>query len=130
VLASREEGENVIRRWVARPDTQLQVEDGAVIGVASDESVARAVLDGVVMLNRAGGCLYVSVQRVPTGVEGEMVNLGALVEWRDRTDAKPSAEQPVSTPVKEATASVTGLLDEPLEDDLVDEASVPTAMRG
>lgn len=59
----------------------------------SRERLIEALADGATMLDIAGGCLEVVVGRAPTDVPGEMVMTGALIMWKDRTDAKPQPEQ-------------------------------------
>lgn len=71
------------RKWAVPPD------QGEVM---SREALISALVDGATILDIAGGCLEVVVGRVPTQVAGEMVMNGAILCWRDRTDAKPQAE--------------------------------------
>lgn len=79
------------RRWQIEPDIAREVADGAV-AVVSQDALAKAMYDAAIMLDRAGGVITVLVGRIPTGFPGEMVTTGALVEWKDRTDARPQAE--------------------------------------
>src|SRR6188768_77770 len=51
------------------------------------------MIDGSTFLDFAGGALSVVVQRAPTSVPGEMVTIGALVEWRHDARVTPRPEQ-------------------------------------
>jgi hypothetical protein len=133
------------RAWLVRPDHEIDIvdpvngyaADGAV-GAVSQNALAKAVLDGVVMLDRAGGVLSVTVARAPTGVPGERVTTGALIEWKDRTDARPQPESDgpplraqdplpaVATPNGPMQVSVTAEQEMPA----VDERDVPPELRG
>lgn len=53
-----------------------------------------AVADAVTMVDRAGGVMSLVVGRGETGYPGEMVTTAAVVEWKDRSDAKPQPERP------------------------------------
>jgi hypothetical protein len=78
----------VQRPWAVRPDQEN--------GVLSREALIAALVDAATMLDIAGGCLEVVVGRAPTDVPGEMVMTGAMLCWRDRTDAKPTSERAVT----------------------------------
>lgn len=73
------------RKWAVRPDQGQMLSREALIG---------ALVDGATMLDIAGGVLEVVVGRVPTDVPGEMVMTGAVICWKDRTDARVQAETP------------------------------------
>ena len=75
------------RPWAVRPDQEN--------GVLSREALIAALVDAATMLDIAGGCLEVVVGRAPTDVPGEMVMTGAMLCWKDRTDAKPQREPEV-----------------------------------
>jgi hypothetical protein len=77
----------VQRPWAVRPDQEN--------GVLSREALIAALVDAATMLDIAGGCLEVVVGRAPTDVPGEMVMTGAMLCWKDRTDAKPQREPEV-----------------------------------
>jgi hypothetical protein len=128
------------RLWLVRPDHEVPTvapetysPDG-VIAAVSQQALGKAVLDGVVMLDRAGGVLSVTVSRAQTGVPGERVTSGAMVEWKDRTDARPAPEQdgpsvpvaPPNGPVEAVPVAVTGEREMPE----VDERDVPPELRG
>jgi hypothetical protein len=87
------------RRWQVQPDPT---------GIMSREALIEALVDGAAILDIAGGTLSVVVGRAPTNLPGEMVMTGAVLEWRDRTDAKPQPEAPAPIPGQTA-------LDEQLE---------------
>lgn len=137
------------RRWQVHPDQLMETPNGP-IGVISKQALAEAVYDGTVMLHRGGGVLEVVVVRHPTDLEGEMATIGAIVQWKDRTNAKPQPEVAAPTPpplraveepeaadleqaptdLERATAELAGLPvpgEAPVED--VDEADVPAHLR-
>jgi hypothetical protein len=76
--------------------------------VAQDDLI-KALLDGAIMLDRAGGCLQVVLQRVPTPLPNEMVTVAAVVVWMDRTNAKAQPESPgLEVVAAQDTAPVQG----------------------
>ncbi len=80
-----------IRTWRVPPSAQIDLEDGTY-PVVTQEDLAKAVVDGAIIVDRAGGCLLLAVKRVPTGVPNEYVTVEALVTWQDRTNAKAQPE--------------------------------------
>jgi hypothetical protein len=89
----------VIRRRQVYPDAS---------GVVTREALLEAMIDAATFLDFAGGVLSVVTQRQPTGLPGEMVTVGAIVEWRHdaRVEPKPQQfEQP--TPSTSARTSAT-----------------------
>jgi hypothetical protein len=94
-----------IRRRQVHPDEILTLRSGEQVPVVSDEAFLGAVLEVGRMVCFAGGTMNATVMRAPTDLPGEMATVGAVVEWKDRTDAReqpePSAEPqpiPVSMP--------------------------------
>lgn len=83
-----------IRRWLVQPDTIKDTQFGP-LPVVSREAFVDSVLDAVSLCDRAGGGFTVFCSRERTDVEHEMVTTAVMVEWRDRTDAKPQPERPV-----------------------------------
>lgn len=81
----------MIRRWQVLPDIEFPTREG-LIPVVSRGAQVEAVLDAMSMVDRAGGGFSVVAGRAPTGMEGEMVTTGLIVEWRSRTDAKSVPE--------------------------------------
>jgi hypothetical protein len=82
-----------VRRIAIRPregftDTGEYVRDDAV----TRDDVIRGLMDAEALLHFAGGVVTVIVGREPTDVPGEMRTNGVLIEWKDRTDAKPAPE--------------------------------------
>lgn len=65
----------------------------------SREALIGALIDASALLDIAGGTLSVVVGRQPTNLPGEMVMTGAVLEWRDRTDAKAQPEAPSTVTV-------------------------------
>jgi hypothetical protein len=111
----------MIRRWRVQPDMEEETADGMVLAV-SQEALAVAVMDAVTMVHRAGGVFQVVCERYPTGLPGEMVTTGAVVEWRHRTDARPEPERTngVATITDEAADNIPANIpqaDVPVEDD-------------
>jgi hypothetical protein len=80
-----------IRSWQAVPSHQIEL-DGKVWPVVTQEDLLKAIADGAIMLDRAGGCLQVVLQRQPTPMPNEMVTVAAVVVWMDRTNAKAQPE--------------------------------------
>lgn len=75
----------MLRRWQVPPDES---------GTMSREALIGALIDAAALLDIAGGGLTVLVGRERTNLPGEMVMTGAVLEWRDRTDAKAQPEAP------------------------------------
>lgn len=105
----------MIRRWQIEPDDEA--------GVMSRQALVNALVDGATMLDIAGGTLSVVVGRAATTLPGEMVMTGAVLEWRDRTDAKPQPEQAFSVTPEPEPAATTATPDEPAQD--IDYAELP-----
>jgi hypothetical protein len=89
----------MIRRWHVEPDMEVQTADGDVLAI-SREALIMAAADACVMADRAGGGFSMWFDRFPTGLPGEMVTTGAIVEWRDRTDAKAAPERTSGQPLR------------------------------
>jgi hypothetical protein len=85
------------RRRELHPDEIFQTRSGREIPVVSEESYLTQVVELARFQMFAGGVITALVQRHPTDLPGEMVTVGAVVEWKDRTDAKPQPE-PVAAP--------------------------------
>jgi hypothetical protein len=84
-----------VRRWQVHPHPET--------GIVVREELVQAILDGEAALHRLGGVLTIVVGRHPTDLPGEMVTTSALIEWKDRTDARPQPETP-GDPVPEQAA--------------------------
>ena len=82
-----------IRSFPVEASHSIQIE-GETYDVVTDEDLMRAMSRAVVVLGVAGGMVAVVTQRkaVP-GVPNFYVTTAAMVEWRDRTNAKPQPEQ-------------------------------------
>lgn len=72
-----------VRRWAVRAPDGEEVDRNAVVA---------AIMDGESILWRAGGVLTILPYRQPTDIPSEMVTTAVLIEWKDRTDAKPQPE--------------------------------------
>jgi|SRR5580704_3479270 hypothetical protein len=132
------------RGWLVRPDHEVDTFDAengytplGPVGAVSQQALGKAVMDGVIMLDRAGGVLSVTVSRATTGVPGERVTTGAMVEWKDRTDARPQPERdtpPVAPELVPAQAAQNGAAHAeaaPAEElPEIDESDVPAELRG
>lgn len=62
-------------------------------GTVSREALLEAMISAADFLDFAGGALSVVVQRAPTSLPGEMVTVGAVVEWRHDARVTPRPEQ-------------------------------------
>lgn len=72
-----------------------QVQPGET-GIVEFDDLVREVVNALGVQDFAGGVVSIVVDRMPTNLQGEMVTVGAVVEWRDRTDAK-AAPEPATT---------------------------------
>lgn len=61
-------------------------------GYVAFEDLEQVVRQVLLVQEFAGGVVSILTDRDPTGLPGEMVTTNAVVEWRDRTDARPSPE--------------------------------------
>ena len=82
------------RARAVRPDVGFTLQDGQTIGAVSDESLMDEVTAVLPLLNFMGGTMSVIVARHPTGVPGESVTVGAMIQWS--TNAKAEAEPVVA----------------------------------
>lgn len=73
-----------IRRLALRPEPET--------GYVSREAHVQAFMDLESQMWFSGGVGSIVVNRAPTDLEGEMVTVFGVLEWKDRTDAKPQAE--------------------------------------
>jgi hypothetical protein len=73
----------------------MTLRDGREVAVVSDEAFLGALLEVGRMVCFAGGTISAAVLRHPTDFPGEMVTVGASVEWKDRTDAREQPEPAV-----------------------------------
>jgi len=105
----------MIRRWHVEPDMEVQTADGDVLAI-SREALIMAAADACVMADRAGGGFSMWFDRFPTGLPGEMVTTGAIVEWRDRTDAKAAPERQSGQPQRVDVPEIV-VTDEPLPEE-------------
>jgi len=92
------------RARAVRPDEAFEKVDGEVIAIVSEDALLNAVVTVAQMVNFAGGTMSLVVHRHPTGVPHEMVTVGALIQWQDRTDAKPQPEP--SAPAQRLEAQI------------------------
>jgi hypothetical protein len=96
------------RRRELQPDEILTLpKSGREIAVVSEEQYLGALVELGRVQMFAGGVITSVLFRHPTDLPGEMVTVGAVLEWKDRTDAKPQPE-PSSAPrlTDEARAAV------------------------
>jgi hypothetical protein len=80
-----------VRSKVLQPDQQILTHNGPV-NVVSREAIREAFLDFEAVGDVAGGVISIVYVREPTGAPGEMVTTGVMLQWKDRTDARPQAE--------------------------------------
>lgn len=111
-----------IRRRAITPDTYIETETYGRIPCVSDQAFYEAVMAGASMQALAGGVLTVLVDRHPTDLPEESVTVGAVLEWKSRTDARP-AREPVTEPPR---ASVVDALEEEpvVAPEVIDEPTV------
>jgi hypothetical protein len=94
-----------IRRREVQPDEVLTLRGGKQIAVVSEGALYAHVARVVQFLDFAGGTVNITVLREPTDLPNEMVTIGAVVEWKDRTDARAQPE-PTAARVERAAAEV------------------------
>jgi hypothetical protein len=86
------------RRRELHPDQIFTTpKSGREIAVVSDEQYLEALVEVGRFQLFAGGVITSVLFRHPTDLPGEMVTVGGVLEWKDRTDAKPQPE-PVTEP--------------------------------
>lgn len=113
------------RSWRVGPDQIIETRRGQ-IAIVSRQAQIEAIADAVTCADRLGGTIAVLYGRVPTGIEGEMATSEILVNWQDRTDAKPQYEESVAF---EPTEPVELIADVPVAvrvDGLAGEANQPS----
>jgi hypothetical protein len=81
-----------IRRRELHPDDIFRTRSGHEIPVVSEEQYLAQLVDLGRFQLFAGGVVSALVQRAPTDLPNEMVTVGAVLEWKDRTDAKSQPE--------------------------------------
>jgi hypothetical protein len=74
------------------PDEILTLRDGREVAVVSEELFVNEVAKIASFIAFAGGTMSAVVYRQPTDLRGEMVTVGAVLSWADRTDARPQPE--------------------------------------
>ena len=102
------------RKWYVWPHPQT--------GAVERQDLVNALADAAAVLDRIGGVLAVVQERVPSGAPGEMVSAVVVIEWKDRTDAKPQLEQPtqvVAPPEPEPAPEPDGEDDQQTEGALI-----------
>lgn len=116
-----------IRSFPVEASHSIQIE-GETYDVVTDEDLMRAMQRAVIVLGVAGGMVAVVTQRkaVP-GVPNFYVTTAAMVEWRDRTNAKAQPEQ--EGPLGEAQP-ITHAESPGVEADLVADIPSPAAKAG
>ncbi len=81
-----------IRRWPVPASDAVEV-DGKFYPVVTRDDMAHALAEAALVLDRCGGALGVVVQRKANeALEGHSFTTAAVIEWRDRTNAKPQPE--------------------------------------
>src|SRR4051812_29348675 len=88
-----------IRRRELHPDETFITRAGREIPVVSEEQYLAALVDLGRFQLFAGGVITAVNFRAPTDLDGEMVTVGGVLEWKDRTDAKPQPEPVAPQPV-------------------------------
>ena len=111
-----------VRRRRIYPDATIETDTYGPIDFVSDEAYLDAVLAAAQTQALAGGVLSIVVERHPTDLQNEMVTTGGIIEWKDRTDARPAPE-----PVAPRPAAAPAPEPETLRDEI--EAEVAEALR-
>jgi hypothetical protein len=88
-----------IRTRAVYPDTGYVLPSGEQIAIVSEETLVDEAVAMLRVAYRVGGIVSVVQDRAQTGVPHEMVTVAAVVQWQDRTDAKPQPE-PAAAPVR------------------------------
>jgi hypothetical protein len=107
-----------IRRRAISPDTYIDTETYGRLPCVSDQAFLEAVLAGAQTQALAGGVLSVLVERHPTDLPEESITLRGIIEWRNRTDARPQRE-----PVDRPASIVDDIHEEPVETEPLPEIS-------
>jgi hypothetical protein len=103
-----------IRRRELHPDETFQTRSGRQIPVVSEEQYLAQLVDLGRFQLFAGGVITAVNFRAPTDLDGEMVTVGGVLEWKDRTDARPQPEpatEPEPMTYGEAVEATGGLID-------------------
>src|SRR5690349_16169336 len=87
-----------IRRREVHPDEVLTLKDGTQLPVVSDEAFLGTLLEVGRFACFAGGVITTSMLRHPTLLDGEMVTVGAVIEWKDYTNARAQPEPVAEVP--------------------------------
>jgi hypothetical protein len=106
---------------MVHPDSELDTRQHGTILFVSRNALLEAMVDAAAVLDMAGGVLTVVCGRHPTDVPGEMVTTSAVVEWKDRTDAREQPEQagpPKGAPAPQVGAQILEHMDPDLRADL------------
>lgn len=105
-----------IRRREIHPDQILTTRSGREIPVVSEEQYLAQLVDLGRFQLFAGGVVSALVQRAPTDLPNEMVTVGAVLEWKDRTDAK-SQPEPAAEPAPMDFAQAVEMTGGPMDPD-------------
>lgn len=76
-----------VRRWAVRPDPGM--------GFVTREQAREAFMDAEAVFAACGGVVTIMGARVATTLPQEYLTTFLVVEWKDRTDAKPQPEPAV-----------------------------------
>lgn len=92
VTATRE-SVMAIRRQQIHPDQMYPTVTYGAIPIISKEALQEAMAEAAAFVDFAGGTLTLVTERHPTDAPSEMVTIRAMIEWKDRTDARPQPEE-------------------------------------
>lgn len=96
-----------IRTRAVYPDTGYVLPSGEQIAIVSEETLVDEAVAMLRVAYRVGGIVSVVQDRAQTGVPHEMVTVAAVVQWQDRTDAKPQPEPAVEpVPAREVEEEI------------------------
>jgi hypothetical protein len=100
-----------IRRRAISPDAVLETETYGPIPYVTDQAFLEAGLAALQTQALVGGVVTSIVDRHPTDLPEESVTVRAILEWKNRTDARPQSEPAAET----NRASVVESLEEEAE---------------
>jgi hypothetical protein len=96
------------RSFLVEPDTLAKLEDGSVVPAISQGALVKALYDLAILIDRGGGHGSIATMRKRTPIENVSATTEAIIQWRDRADARPQPERPEPAPAA-LDASTNGI---------------------
>lgn len=81
-----------IRNQQIHPDQMYPTQSYGPIPIISREALVEAMAEAGTWVDFAGGTVTLVVKRHPTDAPNESVTVAAMIQWKDRTDARPQPE--------------------------------------